>query len=74
MEDFITEIYIKEPGLKQIPQDSIDFLKELTVFSVERYCLDIVGLAGVLGRFGVAYIVEVVGIEGLVECFGVVQV
>ncbi|XP_023327313.1 protein artichoke [Eurytemora carolleeae] len=35
VEGYITEIYLKEPGLRQIPTDAIDFLKELTVFSVE---------------------------------------
>ena len=27
---------IQEPGLAQLPKDSIDFLKELTVFSIDR--------------------------------------
>ena len=36
VERYISEIFIKEPGLKEIPEDSINFLKELTVFSIER--------------------------------------
>ena len=36
MENFLSEIYIKEPSLKSLPKDSIDFLHELTVFSVEN--------------------------------------
>ena len=30
------EIYIKEPMLKSLPTDAIDFLRELTVFSIEN--------------------------------------
>lgn len=33
---FQSEIYIKEPLLKSLPTDAIDFLKELTVFSIEN--------------------------------------
>ena len=36
IEDFLTELYIKEPQLKSLPKDSIDFLRYLTVFSVEN--------------------------------------
>ena len=35
IEDFVTEIYVKEPSLQKLPADSIDFLRKLTVFSVE---------------------------------------
>ena len=35
VEDYITEIYIKESSLKQLPVDSIDYLKELSVFSID---------------------------------------
>ena len=36
IEDFLTELYIKESNLKSLPKDSIDFLHELAVFSVEN--------------------------------------
>ena len=36
IEDFLTELYIKESNLKSLPKDSIDFLHRLTVFSVEN--------------------------------------
>ena len=36
IEDFVTEIYIKEPTLQKLPKDSVDFLKKLTVLSVEN--------------------------------------
>lgn len=36
IEDFVTEIYIKEPELQMLPRDSVDFLKKLTVLSVEN--------------------------------------
>ena len=35
VEDYLTEIFIKEPELKQLPRDSIDFLKQLTIFSID---------------------------------------
>jgi len=35
VEDHLTEIYIKEPTLKVLPRDSVDFLRKLTVFSLE---------------------------------------
>ncbi len=36
VEDFLTEIYIKESNLKSLPKDCINFLSHLTVFSVEN--------------------------------------
>lgn len=36
IEDFLTELYIKESNLKSLPKDSVDFLHQLTVFSVEN--------------------------------------
>lgn len=36
IEEFLTELYIKESGLKSLPKDSIDFLSQLTVFSIEN--------------------------------------
>ena len=36
IEDFLTELYIRESNLKSLPKDSIDFLHRLTVFSVEN--------------------------------------
>ena len=36
LENFLSEIYIKETNLKSLPKDSIDYLHELTVFSVEN--------------------------------------
>ena len=36
IEDFVTEIYVKEPKLQKLPADSIDFLRRLSVFSVEN--------------------------------------
>ena len=36
IEDFLTELYIKEPNLKSLPKDSVDFLHKLVVFSVEN--------------------------------------
>ena len=35
VENYLTEIFIKEPELKQLPRDSIDFLKQLTIFSID---------------------------------------
>ena len=35
IENYLTEIFIKEPELKQLPRDSIDFLKKLTIFSID---------------------------------------
>ena len=36
VEDFLTELYIKESNLKSLPKDAIDFLYELRVFSIEN--------------------------------------
>ena len=36
IEAYLREIYIKEPLLKSLPKHSIDFLRELEVFSVEN--------------------------------------
>lgn len=36
IEDHISEIYIKEPNLQVLPRDSVDFLRRLTVLSVEE--------------------------------------
>ncbi len=36
IEEFITEIYIKEPELQRLPTDSVDFLNRLAVLSVEN--------------------------------------
>ena len=35
VEEFLTEIYIKEPLLKSLPSDAVDFLKRLEVLSIE---------------------------------------
>ena len=35
VENYLTEIYIKESSLKQLPRDSIDYLRQLTVFSID---------------------------------------
>ena len=36
IEDFLTELYIKESNLKSLPKDAVDFLYELRVFSIEN--------------------------------------
>ena len=33
-------MYIKEPALAVLPRDSIDYLKELTVFSIDNSQID----------------------------------
>jgi Leucine-rich repeat (LRR) protein len=35
VENFLTEIYIKEPTLNQLPHDAINYLRSLTVFSID---------------------------------------
>lgn len=36
IEEFLTELYIKEPQLRSLPKDSVDFLKRLEVLSLEE--------------------------------------
>jgi len=35
VENYLTEIYIKEPSLNVLPSDSINYLRELSVFSID---------------------------------------
>ncbi|CAB4068071.1 unnamed protein product [Lepeophtheirus salmonis] len=47
IEDFITELYIKEPNLKNFPLESVDYLHKLEVFSIENSkIIDIPRIAG----------------------------